>query len=508
MLLNLTIVHDYIKKGVSDILQKQIDRRRARTLKYPAHYMGETLFRPECLYIAQAEQLTRQPDIREHASILCLGYPPAEYYRDNCDLLCFFATTDIYGLMNQVLTIFSLFQEYEYRMETAAQQKDPFPAIGRIGLEIFRTPISAFDRYDKILFQAFDKNRPEFLNTYLNAANEEYSSDEERSVFMADKEFIKTYETHGPAFADSPIYGTSSIYMNIFEGNQYMGRILIEDAYRPFQDSDYSLVEWLAGYIQDQIIKTGKFYFGISKEFETMMRLLILENNPYLREYGKILEQHHWNASHHYQCIHICEMGEQFQNVDMNKDAFYLRELFDSHYILVYEYGIIQVINLSESCYSKEEILRRLQLFLTNNNYIAGISTEFQDFSRIWEHSQQAMLAAGCHAPQNSYKIYDFNRHVLDILLRNARGNYSGRFFRTNAIEKLFRYDEENHADLVKTLKCYLKNNLSATKTQETLHIARTTCLYRIQRIEELTHLNLREPDVQLYIRILFRLLE
>ena len=56
MLLNLTIVHDYIKKGVSDILQKQIDRRRARTLKYPAHYMGETLFWPECLYIAQAEQ--------------------------------------------------------------------------------------------------------------------------------------------------------------------------------------------------------------------------------------------------------------------------------------------------------------------------------------------------------------------------------------------------------------------------------------------------------------------
>ena len=111
------------------------------------------------------------------------------------------------------------------------------------------------------------------------------------------------------------------------------------------------------------------------------------------------------------------------------------------------------------------------------------------------------------HRKTSDRRIFEFERNVLHILLQNAKGSFAGDFFITGSLARLFKYDKENNAELVHTLKCYLKHNLNVTKTQEELHIARTTCLYRIQRIENITHLNLNDPDTQLYSLILFRLL-
>lgn len=185
-----------------------------------------------------------------------------------------------------------------------------------------------------------------------------------------------------------------------------------------------------------------------------------------------------------------------------------LRDLFDSHYILVHDASIYQVINISKSQYSSEDLRRRLKLFLNNNNYIAGLSIEFEDFSHVWMYMQQAMAAAEYHEPTADSCIFQFEKNVLYILLQNAKNGYASEFYFTNSLRRLFQYDRKNHADLVKTLKVYLENNLSIPRTQEQLHIARTTCLYRIQRIENISRLNLKLPDTQLYLLLLFRLMD
>lgn len=93
-------------------------------------------------------------------------------------------------------------------------------------------------------------------------------------------------------------------------------------------------------------------------------------------------------------------------------------------------------------------------------------------------------------------------------MLKNLKGSYSSEFYCTNAVLRLLQYDRENHADLTLTLKCYLENNLNATKTQELLHIARTTCLYRVQRIERIMNVDLKDIKVQLYLLILFQMIQ
>lgn len=69
--------------------------------------------------------------------------------------------------------------------------------------------------------------------------------------------------------------------------------------------------------------------------------------------------------------------------MDINSGAFYLRDFFDSHYVLVHKESIYQIINISQTQYSADERYKRLEPFLGNNHFAAGVSIEFSDFTRV-----------------------------------------------------------------------------------------------------------------------------
>lgn len=67
-----------------------------------------------------------------------------------------------------------------------------------------------------------------------------------------------------------------------------------------------------------------------------------------------------------------------------------------------------------------------------------------------------------------------------------------------NTLGELIRYDEENDADMVLTLKSYLWNSCSILHTSEELHTHRNTVKYRIGRIQEITGRSLDDAGVRL----------
>ena len=75
-------------------------------------------------------------------------------------------------------------------------------------------------------------------------------------------------------------------------------------------------------------------------------------------------------------------------------------------------------------------------------------------------------------------------------------------------IHKLRAIDKEKNTDYYHTLKTYLENERSIPKTSEALIIHRTTLQYRLEKIAQLTHLNLDSRDVRMYLNISFRILD
>ncbi|MCF0142015.1 MAG: helix-turn-helix domain-containing protein [Parasporobacterium sp.] len=74
------------------------------------------------------------------------------------------------------------------------------------------------------------------------------------------------------------------------------------------------------------------------------------------------------------------------------------------------------------------------------------------------------------------------------------------------ALKLLKDYDEKHHAELYSTLQVFLDNERSFSKTTELLHIHRSTLIYRIQRITDLTGIDPENTEERLWLQISYRM--
>lgn len=66
----------------------------------------------------------------------------------------------------------------------------------------------------------------------------------------------------------------------------------------------------------------------------------------------------------------------------------------------------------------------------------------------------------------------------------------------------LANYDRERGSGLVRTLTVYFETGTNASKTSERLYLHRNSLLYRLERIQELTGLDLRDHESRLILQL------
>lgn len=66
----------------------------------------------------------------------------------------------------------------------------------------------------------------------------------------------------------------------------------------------------------------------------------------------------------------------------------------------------------------------------------------------------------------------------------------------------LRNYDRKRSSDLIRTLSVYFDTGANASETADRLFLHRNSLLYRLERIQELTGLDLKEPDARLALQL------
>jgi purine catabolism regulator len=85
----------------------------------------------------------------------------------------------------------------------------------------------------------------------------------------------------------------------------------------------------------------------------------------------------------------------------------------------------------------------------------------------------------------------------------SAPGNREAlRTLRDDILGRLLEYDSHQGGDLLHTLEGYFNANGHLSHTAENLHIHRNTLQYRLNRISELTGLDMSQPDTRLAIQL------
>ena len=74
-----------------------------------------------------------------------------------------------------------------------------------------------------------------------------------------------------------------------------------------------------------------------------------------------------------------------------------------------------------------------------------------------------------------------------------------------DGLKKLKAHDENSQVSYLETLRVYLDNNLSVTKTAAALYLHRSTLLDRLAHITQMLGCDLKDPDFCLTLGILLR---
>ena len=75
-------------------------------------------------------------------------------------------------------------------------------------------------------------------------------------------------------------------------------------------------------------------------------------------------------------------------------------------------------------------------------------------------------------------------------------------------VRPLVERDRERRSDLVRTLRAYFASGANASEAADQMFLHRNSMLYRLARIQELTGLDLKDPDASLALRLGLLVLE
>ena len=105
-------------------------------------------------------------------------------------------------------------------------------------------------------------------------------------------------------------------------------------------------------------------------------------------------------------------------------------------------------------------------------------------------------------------KYYCFQDYALTELIINSLGKMPTELFFSDGMRRLAAHDADAPVSYLDTLRVYLDQNMSMTKTSAALYVHRSTLLERIARIERELGVNLKDPDERLRVQILLKAMQ
>ena len=183
---------------------------------------------------------------------------------------------------------------------------------------------------------------------------------------------------------------------------------------------------------------------------------------------------------------------------------------------LVHVYGnqhlvIFQALKTTEDMESAHQLGRRIREQIETEfpdaTIIGGISGPARtlvDWPVAYDQALQAMQLGQRLKLNNQF--VEFNSLGIYRLLYGLEDMVEVKQFTDDIIRPLADYDTQNRGSLVKTVEAYFAHHGNISQTAESLFVHRNTLLYRMERIQELTGLQLDQANMRLALHLALKL--
>ena len=514
MKLSLDLIKEHLQNAHSIAFFRSSSDRF--DLNRPVLYDGKGVLKSDTLYICSPKELAGTIQVEKGAACICGGMPE-EKVKMRLKRLIVTESCPVHVLFNQVQEIFLRFDQWENELLLAGYSNSPRAILRHmldVSSDIFDNGLSVMDNAFRIIMQNETNVR---FSGYVypdpvpedSAVPEDFAIPEEMiSYYKYDKEYQVISESRDVFYYESSVLPHRVLCRNIFQNDQFLFRIIITECIRPFRRSDEYLLTLLSDHFFRSIRKMQLQDGWIHDSFSRLILDMITSGQMNRQAIESELRSRHWTNSDTYR---IATLHVSTDDLLISTLSYYAREagsLLPQVLAIPVEDVILLVINESRSG-PITQYSGAISLFVRENNFRMGISNFSDDFYNIRTLFRQAEMALNIGLTEKPMEwIHWFSQYTMQYIYNRLASDTEVSQLLSPLYYQLQRYDKENASSYLQTLQVYLECHMNTVRAAKELYIQRSTMIYRLKRIREITGCDLKNRDDLLHLFLTFSILD
>lgn len=163
--------------------------------------------------------------------------------------------------------------------------------------------------------------------------------------------------------------------------------------------------------------------------------------------------------------------------------------MIEEEKLLVLHYGI------TEEQKHSSRIAHEMEAFLSGFEASCGISGFFDDLLLLHAYRFQASSALNVGV-RDGRTLTRFFEHFLSSIVDKRLFQLPPAAYTLPELRRLEDYDRTHGTTFVQTLACYIENLTNTTASAEALHLHRNSMLYRIEKMEQIMGVCLKNEEI------------
>ena len=419
--------------------------------------------------------------------------------------------TDSMAVMERVMSIFSRFQDWGERLCRAAAARVSPEQIFHYLDEVTPNPWYMADTSFRMQIMRED---PLF---YEISAAWRYQVDHGCLPALTIQSLLDTgemnrmYEEAGAFCFKAESFNNPFVSRVVIRGDDIIGFFFIICVYTRISEYEVEIADYfgeiLTLYLKKDAsrlqVAAGSYF---DSHFINMIRGLAIDEQTeklLLKKFG-------WNMNDRY-IVFLADIGKA-ETQEQPAAASLIRYLEDRFpcKAFVYDNRTVAVICLSgieNTEHPGFHFQAKLKSVCRDRHCHGSCSDQFTGLLNIPSFYSQAVAALSDSPSGQKHGLTEFRDVAASRIMKTAQKELPDEWVIHPAVIELQNYDKSNETNLLSTLKCYLGNEQNALQTARDLYIHRNTLLYRLERIRQLTGIDLNNSKERLRLELSFLLI-
>ncbi len=471
---------------------------------------GQSDFKRNTLYLGKTTMLLNKSlDLTDIGLILIKDceYTPLKL---QVDLALFSGETDMFKLFDAVLNILSLNRKIvdsSASLLNSLIQGKGLNYIVQVGSEILGNPVFLVDASSKLLASSANTN---ILDTFWNdLVTSGYGNDKNLVPYVQDGLVDKVLHSHLPVMID-PGFPNSlkRIVGKIQLKENTIGYIGVLENSKKLTIEDIHITGLLCDVVASEMQKS-KLYDSLNGVRHEFLLIDLLEDRIGSRSIMKERSNSLFNTDYANLYVIVLNLSE---NIINSHTLGYLRWSFESLLpfckSVYYCDQLILVINAKDRKHWEEVRIKLIDI-LKENNLDAGLSLLFHDMEELKKYYNQAVSSNILGRFLKSQDVlHDYEHLYIYDLLTKLKENTKVNEYVHPSTRMIKEYDKSYGTDYYNTLYEYLICAGNITKLSSKLFLHRNTVVHRMNKISEITGVDLDDGNNRFKLLLSYRIME